>query len=114
MAQAFSADLRYELEKLTQDESTGELRVARTAVSILFKSSDDVINLLLSADHPETTYTTAEQLLKALKQICEHLTKLQPDVLRLIGTVLCLESTESINLMYKFHNEYFLSKLTNL
>ena len=93
-------------------DSTGQLKAARKALLDLLGISDQVINLLLSADQVEVPIfrKTAEQLLKVLKDICEHLTTLQPEILRFIGEVICLDSTGSITLMYKFHDAYFLSK----
>ena len=104
-----SADIRHDLV----DTSAGdELNVAKTTLSKLLKNSDDVVRLLLSGDQlePQLLSDIAEQLLKALEHICEHLTKLQPKILHLTGQVMCLESTESISLMYKFHDKYFLSE----
>lgn len=112
---ASSSDIRYELGNTVPPrlgDSTAELKAARTTLSKLLKISDDVINLLLSADELEAQILSdiAEQLLKALKHICELLNKLQADTRHLIGEVICLDSTESITLMYKLHDRFFLSK----
>ena len=109
MAVSPSPDTRYDL---VDTRAGDELKAAKTTLSKLLKNSDDVINLLLSGDQLEAQLLSdiAEQLLKALKHICEHLTKLQPKILHLTGQVMCLESTENITLMYKFHDKYFLSK----
>ena len=106
---ASSSDIRYELGNTRLGDSTAELKAT---LSKLLKISDDVINLLLSADELEAQILSdiAEQLLKALKHICELLKKLQADTRHLIGEVICLDSTESITLMYKLHDRFFLSK----
>lgn len=103
-----------EIEKLIQDDSTGQLKAARTTLLEILTISDDVMHLLLhlSPDQLEdqTLNDIAEQLLKVLKDICEYLMKLQPEILSFVGEVMCLDSAESITLMYKFHDVYFLSK----
>ena len=101
-----SPDTRYDL---VDTRAGDELKAVKKTLLKLLKNSDDVINLLLSGE-AQLLSDIAEQLLKALKHICEHLTKLQPKILHLTGQVMCLESTESITLMYKFHDKYFLSK----
>ena len=102
--------------ELIQNDSTGELKAARTAILKLLKESSSAINLLISSGQIEaqTVSDIAEQLLEILKHIREQLSRLQPETLHLIGEVVCLESTESITLMYKFHNAYFLSKYSAL
>ena len=109
---ASSSDIRYELGNTRLGDSTAELKAAKTTLSKLLKISDDVINLLLSADELEAQILSdiAEQLLKALKHICELLNKLQADTRHLIGEVICLDSTESIPLMYKLHDRFFPSE----
>ena len=109
---ASSSDIGYELIDTKLGDSTAELKAAKTTLSKLLKISDDVINLLLSADQLEaqTLSVIAEQLLKALKHICEFLNKLQPETRHLIGEIMYLDSTESITLMYKLHDKFFLGE----
>lgn len=94
-------------------KEAGELKAARTEILKHFNESDGVINLLLSADpqlEAQTMSDIASKLLDILKHIHEHLAKLQTECLHLLGEVLCLESVDSITLMFKFHDSYFLSK----
>ena len=98
--------------ELRLSDPTGDLEASKVTLSKLLRTADDIMNLLFSADQLEAHLLNdiAEQLFKALKHICEHLTKLQPKILHLTGQAMCLESTDSITLMYKFHSEHFLSK----
>lgn len=100
--------------ELRLSDPTGDLEASKATLSKLLRTADDIMNLLFSADQLEAHLLNdniiAEQLFKALKHICEHLTKLQPKILHLTGQAMCLESTGSITLMYKFHSEHFLSK----
>ena len=109
---ATMSDSKCEVEKQMRDDSTAQLHLesARMILLELLTLSNDIVSLLLSADELEVQTLTeiARQLLKVLNDICEHLTKLQPEILRLIGEV--ISSTESIAVMYKFHDVYFLSK----
>lgn len=110
---ASSSDISgYELVDTRLGDSTAELKADKTTLSKFLKTSDDVINLLLSADQLEaqTLSDIAEQLLKALKHICELLNKLQPETRHLIGEIMYLDSTESITLMYKLHDKFFLGE----
>lgn len=104
-------DAKHELEMQIAEDSTGQLKVVKNTLLKLLKMSDDAIELLLQISSEDPTVTDiGARLFEILRDICKYLTTLEPHVLDFVGKAMYLDSTQSITLMYKFHDMYFLSK----